>query len=1304
MASNILKFHPSNLITGINIVDDMLLFTDGVNEPKKIDLNIFRAADHSSGNTVVYGRDFQERDITVIRPHPQTAIKTVVSGSTDMLDPIANVPEVTTEPATGIKGIGGAVTLRGTSKSGSLPFTSRGFYYVQSDTDINDKDIIKATGTLVNSHINGFDFEAEVTGLTLTKRYYYIAWAENNVGNKKIFATDTLGQDDIESFIVQDIANDPGGPQINLKTEEVTNHVRIDGKVVLGCTVNSGVSLSFKGFFVYRTQNTDTQDFATDAGNLKTLVFNLSGNKSVEEYTTNEFRNFRPTGKNQQYEINLAGKIFSTTLDITPDDKIFVQAFGGTGQSNAIEEVGNIVKYPNPTSGDPNLKSKAALPDPEFQLPFDQNGTSVVMKAKLDATKWYSNDRRERGFYFSKKLFTVQTVTDLLASSNGFGTVTPVDIPIADNFIDIEWSRAVDNPDIYRAKTLWERAGYMGDIQQFDLDTSNIAGFTLTKDETIYVMPFGVTNHGEGYARINPVRKFKAGASDPKVPVTITSHKIEFIQGKIQVDFTIAFEQGLIDANKPIRAGVYFTSQDVGISLGNGSNANKQGLILQRSKGRGGSNNRIARALYTADINNKAIVNASGKVETGKFQVQYGADITATNPGVGVARVSSTLPMERKEYYAMPFVEFDGKDDVFGYVLGPPKLGRINDPPQFRTLKATDITITNNQPVATLNAELVAQLSNTPTLTEAGFIYATANASDPNAQKAAADSVAAGTASSLVAVSGTVTSNFPNSISLLNSFLGSQGTAGQTPEFRAQKTFTGEHGKLLFYVAYVKLSGTGTTLHLAETDNQPGDYGKGVVRIKLPGTSSNTSGTGTRLPVPELEPNPQPTTAFGCTFVAKEGDNGGSNKRLVNMTPKFYYMRKLDVPPQNQATEAAIQAYIRINCNTNANANSGIITVNATNDLSVQDNIVSVKMGEGSNPKLAANTRYFYFVTSNNGFSATTNGFATGEGPSVNVFQFRTDPPPDPFDKSDHSGHTCRPTCRAFPSIIKIDNITESTADVEVKWSGGGGTKNFEKHGVFLLKTSDMITPHGTKNYMASHLLLATNPSPTFINSASGVYDTLTLTGLEKATSYQILALLKNDNTITDLPTYNNYFHTGNTGLATLPISVAGVSLAGVGLDFWKDGFTTKGAVTKPLPAIEISASPSSIYLNRNGGMRKQALVGGPHVTGSAPVVSIKVTLSPSDAILKESHISFPGANLHDSPIQLTVPGSGGKKVVIRKSGTGRFVIDLKFAGFMPQRFQNAQGVQIKKSILQIDHPMGKGVSKKIQIFQDSND
>ena len=44
------------------------------------------------------------------------------------------------------------------------------------------------------------------------------------------------------------------------------------------------------------------------------------------------------------------------------------------------------------------------------------------------------------------------------------------------------------------------------------------------------------------------------------------------------------------------------------------------------------------------------------------------------------------------------------------------------------------------------------------------------------------------------------------------------------------------------------------------------------------------------------------------------------------------------------------------------NADSGVISVNAANDLTAQDNIVSIKMGEGSNPKLASDTQYFYFV------------------------------------------------------------------------------------------------------------------------------------------------------------------------------------------------------------------------------------------------------------------------------------------------------------------------------------------------------
>ena len=81
MASKILNFSPNRLITGINIVDNMLFYTDGENEPKKINIEKFRGTattgefkdipvDHSSGTTHIYNRVFEERDITVIKDHP----------------------------------------------------------------------------------------------------------------------------------------------------------------------------------------------------------------------------------------------------------------------------------------------------------------------------------------------------------------------------------------------------------------------------------------------------------------------------------------------------------------------------------------------------------------------------------------------------------------------------------------------------------------------------------------------------------------------------------------------------------------------------------------------------------------------------------------------------------------------------------------------------------------------------------------------------------------------------------------------------------------------------------------------------------------------------------------------------------------------------------------------------------------------------------------------------------------------------------------------------------------------------------
>jgi hypothetical protein len=76
--NNVLNFSTSNLITGVNILEGMLFWTDDNSEPKKIDIARFKAGSDQGSNiisvhTQVYGRDFIESDVTVIKQKPSAA-------------------------------------------------------------------------------------------------------------------------------------------------------------------------------------------------------------------------------------------------------------------------------------------------------------------------------------------------------------------------------------------------------------------------------------------------------------------------------------------------------------------------------------------------------------------------------------------------------------------------------------------------------------------------------------------------------------------------------------------------------------------------------------------------------------------------------------------------------------------------------------------------------------------------------------------------------------------------------------------------------------------------------------------------------------------------------------------------------------------------------------------------------------------------------------------------------------------------------------------------------------------------------
>lgn len=74
---NVLDFQADKLITGVNIIEGNLYWTDDNSEPKKLEIDRFKESDIglNGGATTISDRLFNHTDVTVIRPHPAKAIE-----------------------------------------------------------------------------------------------------------------------------------------------------------------------------------------------------------------------------------------------------------------------------------------------------------------------------------------------------------------------------------------------------------------------------------------------------------------------------------------------------------------------------------------------------------------------------------------------------------------------------------------------------------------------------------------------------------------------------------------------------------------------------------------------------------------------------------------------------------------------------------------------------------------------------------------------------------------------------------------------------------------------------------------------------------------------------------------------------------------------------------------------------------------------------------------------------------------------------------------------------------------------------
>ena len=85
----ILNFSTDKLITGVNVIDGNLYWTDDNSEPKKLEIDRFRGYNHQNNQTTIETSNVIESDISVIRLHPWEALSLELTEYT----PTATQPE-----------------------------------------------------------------------------------------------------------------------------------------------------------------------------------------------------------------------------------------------------------------------------------------------------------------------------------------------------------------------------------------------------------------------------------------------------------------------------------------------------------------------------------------------------------------------------------------------------------------------------------------------------------------------------------------------------------------------------------------------------------------------------------------------------------------------------------------------------------------------------------------------------------------------------------------------------------------------------------------------------------------------------------------------------------------------------------------------------------------------------------------------------------------------------------------------------------------------------------------------------------
>jgi len=954
MATKILNFDSDRLITGVNVIDGMLFFTDNKNEPKRIELDTFRNADHTSGTTHVFGREFKERDITVIRPMPLQAPNV---GLSIKEVPIEAFPPLVQTLPTAEYGETNAV-LKGDCVTNGTNITEKSFYYIESETQPG-RDYIINNGTKAESDkVGAGKFEKQISGLTANTRYYYVAVAYNGVG-------DIVKADTVETFVTAQKTTGGVTPSYSSPTVDTLPPTKInnttDKFTLRGIVSNNGGNNNLTGYFYYVLIPANGN--MAKPSNLYDLQ-TLNGN-TVEKINAV----YNPADKEWQFGPFTPGRTFWVQFSAT----------NGANKTGYGDVEGGVVEQEDTTEENDTASEFQQIPTPKIVITGDNvriSDDSIDVEVTAEV-KRYTGAIVEVGMYFSK-------------TDSDFGTLV------------------TQNGD--NNKVLFDLNEFNKDAP-FTLSTidANSApynlGINLEHNDTLYVIAF---------VKVTQSLQYNTGYSDADVLMTgFQPHKVKVQRASTIEDLNVApaleiieFEQSEENDDLAIYCKLNLLGNGVSDLPTNAEGADLEGHVQEM----GFYIAQIEKSVMDSKSAEEKIAHLKDLIKDGKgskFTFKDSSNNNITSPGLQEDYFigSTKTPLEYgKRYYALAYATNAMDKTGFAGTLHK-LLENTSSDVEEQVDDDTDTTDVTVPPTSIhLATEEAQQLTDHSILmfgridsfvkgqediTDAGFAYQKSSINDFDFSTATKVSFSALGSDGVTAAEGTTLAKLNNHI---NSAAGANNVFCLKIPYSAFAS--DDYDETFSFQAFIRFDNSGSEYFKAIKKDINSPVGENDIKTFIPKEVVVVDYT-----VPALTCGIQGITQTNATINANI-QNVTTSDVDARITDRNIYF--LEGEPSGANDSAKILNLISATTGSNFHFNNDEIKDHETTGKNItKAHTFSIEAGAHSGIDLKPDTTYYAVATAKNESTATdlnvTGATTAGLGYS-NLAKFKTKPvPPNPF-------------------------------------------------------------------------------------------------------------------------------------------------------------------------------------------------------------------------------------------------------------------------------------------------------------------